>query len=83
MVHIFFNDPPTVTVKEEYLIYDYVGPISFVGGNLGIRVRLSFLSLGKVLNRRIDGGRTRNTGLKTLQTNAILIIHSHLENSIQ
>lgn len=36
-----------VKEKEEYLIYNYVKLISFVGGTLGICVGLSFLSLGE------------------------------------
>ena len=30
------------TVKEEYLMYDYVGLVSSVGGTLGICVGISF-----------------------------------------
>ena len=37
-----FKDPPMTTVKEEYLIYDYVGLVSSVGGTLGICVGISF-----------------------------------------
>ena len=34
-----------MTVKEEYLIYDYVGLISSVGGTLGICVGFSFYNV--------------------------------------
>ena len=37
-----FMDPPLVTVKEEYLVYDGVALISSVGGLLGICVGVSF-----------------------------------------
>ena len=37
-----FKDPPMTTVKEEYLMYDYVGLVSSVGGTLGICVGISF-----------------------------------------
>ena len=52
---IRFSDPPRVTVKEEYLIYDMVSMISAIGGTMGLCIGLSFLdiysiSLGLVQN---------------------------------
>ena len=44
---IYFKDPPMMTVKEEYLIYDYVGLISSVGGTLGICVGISFYGISE------------------------------------
>ena len=42
IIVIDFMDPPLVTVKEEYLVYDGVALISSVGGLLGICVGVSF-----------------------------------------
>ena len=47
--NLLFKDPPMMTVKEEYLIYDYVGLISSVGGILGICVGISFSGISEVL----------------------------------
>ena len=36
-----------MTVKEEYLIYDYLGLISSVGGTLGICAGISFYGISE------------------------------------
>ena len=38
----FTDYPVTVTVKEEYLIYDMVSIISAIGGTMRLCIRLSF-----------------------------------------
>ena len=51
-----FKDPPMMTVREEYLIYDYVGLISSVGGILGICIGISFYGISESLVGFIDTG---------------------------
>ena len=47
--NLLFKDPPMMTVKEEYLIYDFVGLISSVGGILGICVGISLYGITETL----------------------------------
>ena len=42
---IRFPEPPMVTVREEYLIYDMIAMISSIGGTLGICVGISFMEI--------------------------------------
>ena len=53
---IYLKDPPMMTVKEEYLIYDYVGLISSVGGTLGICVGISFYGISEDMVGCMVGG---------------------------
>ena len=46
-LRLMFLSPPMVDIKEEYLIYDYVGLISSVGGIMGICVGISFYGLSE------------------------------------
>ena len=40
-----FSDPPKVTVREEYLIFDGITMISAIGGTLGLCIGFSFKDL--------------------------------------
>ena len=40
-----FSDPPKVTVREEYLIFDGITMISAIGGTLGLCIGFSFYQL--------------------------------------
>ena len=44
---IEFQNPPKVTVHEEYLIYDFLAMISGIGGTLGLCIGFSFNELVK------------------------------------
>ena len=57
-VHISmsFSDPPRVTVKEEYLIFDLVSVISAIGGTMGLCIGFSFRELSHFLLEQIDSG---------------------------
>ena len=76
---IYFKDPPMMTVKEEYLIYDYVGFISSVGGILGICVGISFYGISENLvglvtigiswyQKRSNGGENAMVKKKTYKS---------------
>ena len=46
---ILFTNPPMVTVKEEYLIYDLVTMISAIGGTMSLCIGLSFKEFYRLL----------------------------------
>ena len=49
-------NPPSVIVKEEYLIYDLVSMISAIGGTMGLCIGFSFRDLTHWLLRRMEKG---------------------------
>ena len=59
-----FSNPPKVTVKEEYLLFDMVSMISAIGGTMGLCIGFSFSNVTKWIMRQIEysfnGGCSRN-----------------------
>ena len=51
-----FKDSPMMKVQEEYVIYDYVGLLSSVGGILGICVGISFYGISENLVTYMKAG---------------------------
>ena len=54
-----FTNPPTVKVKQEYLIYDGVDLLGVTGGILGIFVGISIYGLSGVLLKFLVRGFTK------------------------
>ena len=44
-----FNQPPKVSVKEEYLIFDFVALVSAIGGTMGLCIGFSFREFAMTL----------------------------------
>ena len=51
-----FTKPPLATVKEEYVIYDFVAMISAVGGTMGLCTGFSFMTVTNWLLNYIVSG---------------------------
>ena len=51
-----FSNPPKVTVKEEYLLFDMVSMISAIGGTMGLCIGFSFSNVTKWIMRQIEHG---------------------------
>ena len=45
LLHLRYSRPHTVTLSEEYLIYDSIGMVGSVGGTLGMFIGFSFYDL--------------------------------------
>ena len=52
----YFTRPPLVTVKEEYVIYDFVAMVSAVGGTMGLCIGFSFVTVTNCLLSYIELG---------------------------
>ena len=57
--NLLFLNPPKVSVKEEYLIYDAVSMVSAIGGTMGLCVGFSFTGLISCLLSYLDLGFKR------------------------
>ena len=53
---ISFNQPPMTTVKEEYLIYDFVAMLGAIGGTMGLCIGFSFMECARVLFDYVEWG---------------------------
>ena len=51
-----YPNPPRVTVKEEYLIFDLVSLISAIGGTMGLCIGFSFVDVTRFLLKQIEDG---------------------------
>ena len=51
-----FQQPPKVTVKEEYLVYDAVAFVSSIGGTLGLCIAFSFYNSISVIKGWVEFG---------------------------
>ena len=63
------GSPKTVSVNEEYLIYDFVAMISAVGGTMGLCIGFSFFDFCGFILSYLEKGMEKSKGGKEVKRN--------------
>ena len=76
----FFSPPKSVTISEEYLIYDFVGMLGSIGGTLGMFIGFSFFGtlsflLSQIKTFLVYFQNSRKSSIKRLQKGTPKVEH--------
>ena len=79
-----FVEPPTINVREEYLIYDTVAMISAIGGTLGLFIGLSFYNIAGTtmdwLQYTVDGWKSHYKKSQPIFMKTNSIAHANISS---